>query len=207
MEKDCLVSYLDGLYIRSERKIQPFQEACLEENNSFHPFKTPTCTRTFVSFNDRNKFKITDGNEFFKYLKRENLEDGFLPISRDQYNHLQREEFECTTDPKDGKWKYKKEGSIENGMDDKVLKSLIKRSILRMRVLIRKREGLENFFDHEGRGIPLVFIAKQNPKIPFYMAPVFVGSKEYYLAIGEERFLPMHHYDKEQYYFNRLALK
>src|SRR3989344_3588312 len=187
MEKDCLVSYLDGLYIRSERKIQPFQEACLEENNSFHPFKTPTCTRTFVSFNDRNKFKITDGNEFFKYLKRE--------------------EFECTTDPKDGKWKYKKEGSIENGMDDKVLKSLIKRSILRMRVLIRKREGLENFFDHEGRGIPLVFIAKQNPKIPFYMAPVFVGSKEYYLAIGEERFLPMHHYDKEQYYFNRLALK
>src|SRR3989344_2213551 len=165
MEKDCLVSYLDGLYIRSERKIQPFQEACLEENNSFHPFKTPTCTRTFVSFNDRNKFKITDGNEFFKYLK------------------------------------------IENGMDDKVLKSLIKRSILRMRVLIRKREGLENFFDHEGRGIPLVFIAKQNPKIPFYMAPVFVGSKEYYLAIGEERFLPMHHYDKEQYYFNRLALK
>ena len=202
--KDITPSYLDGLQITVQRYIPTFAEACEEELVSPQPFKTPTWTRTFVAFNDQNHFKITDGSEFLEYLKKENLEDGFLPITREQYQHLYSREFECTPSRTMGKsLAYQKEGTLQEGIEDPVLNVLILTPDLRRRVLEEKRKGLEKHFDKDRGGIPLVWIKKEAKQIPFYMCPLLVGPKEYYFAIGEGRFLAMHHYDREEYHFLR----
>lgn len=196
--KDILPSYLDVLYIQVRRYIPTFEEVCDTELT----FETPTYTRNFVVFNNERKFKIIDGFKYLESLKKENLKDGFLPIIKEQYEGLLVQEHELSPIQKTiGHYSsvYNKEGSIEEGMNDPVLRELIKNDNLRDHVLRERRGSLEKYLK-TGK-IPLVWIAKQNKDIDFYMAPLFVGTQSYYLAVGEARFLPQHHYDEEKYPF------
>lgn len=202
--KDVTLSYLDGLFITVPRRIPDFQEACTAELGFPQPFTTPTWTRTFVAFDDQHNCKITDGSEFLEYLKKEKLVDGFLPISREQYQHLYGGEFQLTEGKsKTDRYRYDREGTLEEAMQNPILKTLIPDDILRKSILQEKRKGLENYFDQHPRGMPIVWIEKENEKIPFYMSPVTTGRKENYLVVGGKKFRAMNSYDSEEYHFLR----
>ena len=192
--KDSVRSYLDGLHVKVRRNIPSFAEACIEELADATPFRILTWTRTFVAFDNENNFKIYDGTEFLEYLSIRNLEDGFLPITREQYDHLYAAEFPMSESRTMRR-------SIEEALQDKVLETLIPDENLRRRILQEKEKGVEKIFQE--RGIPLVWIAKKNNNIPFYMTAMLVGAKEQYLAVGGNRFVRLHYHDEEKYYFHR----
>lgn len=187
-------SYLGFLREKDVSDIPTFEDACKIQIANPELFDTHMHTRTFVVFGPDRKFKIDESAVLFHLkwtspeLMNTRIVDGFFPLNRGLYDAIESEEYILNT-VNAGSFNtdsqtLNREGSLIVARKDPILKRLIGGSL--EEYLDAKFSGQKPVV--EGCGFPLVWIQRQNHSLEFYASPFRVGSKEYYIAVGEDRF-------------------
>ena len=191
--KEC-DSYFHGWIGKSRVTIPSFEEACRLQIANPKLFDTHIHTRTYAVFGPNNKFKIDDlvvplvlrtrpivSNNF-------KLIDGFVSLSKDLYDIIESKEYVLgDIDPSGSRMPFPVRdirGDLLTASRSEILQRLVGNTL--DSYLDAKFSGQKPVF--EDHGFDLVYIQRLNTSLEFYASPFRVGTKEYYIAVGEDRF-------------------
>ncbi len=182
MEVDKVPSYLNGLTVNVPRYIPTFPQACQAQLDDSALFDQCIFTRTFVAFGpERNKFRLYT-LEDVALLRQMPIVDGFPTIPEATYASIPLSQ-EFTLDERGI---LDIQASFDGASHGFLTRLLPGNAGLRSRV-----EYLERKFSVEKRGpdqkLPIAWIQRLGPATTPYLAPLRVGTKDYYIAVGEDR--------------------